>query len=151
MVELADVRPRQVIGFGSAVLLLGWVALSFAVTDMVATLVLLFFLGMLWFAVGSTLVARALETAWEAPMLGGGFSTAAFNVGAALGPLVGGLGIDAGLGYRSPIWGSAVLMGVALLVMGWFRLRDVTPVEAAGRPDGSRRAHMPQRGPDASF
>lgn len=150
--RLADARPRQVIGFGSAVLLLGWVALSFAVTDMVVTLVLLFFLGMLWFAVGSTLVARALETAWEAPMLGGGFSTAAFNVGAAVGPLVGGLGMDAGLGYRSPIWGSAVLMGVAFLVMGWFRLRDVTPVETAGRPDGgSQRGHAPLRGPDASF
>ncbi|MFI1126866.1 hypothetical protein ACH4VS_37905 [Streptomyces hygroscopicus] len=111
-------------------------ALSFAAADTVATLVLLFLLGVLWFAVGSTLVAWALEAAREAPTLGGGFSAAAFNVGAAIGPLVGGLGIDRGLGYRPPVWGSALLMAVAFLVMGVFRMRDVTPVDRPSRPAG---------------
>ncbi|WP_206492828.1 hypothetical protein [Rhodococcus sp. KRD162] len=36
-----------------------------------------------------------------APTLGGSFATAAFNVGAALGPALGGLAIGVGLSYRA--------------------------------------------------
>ncbi|MFI0779303.1 MFS transporter [Streptomyces sp. NPDC021212] len=61
--RLGDARPRQVIGFGAVALFLEWVALSFAAADTVATLVLLFLLGVLWFAVGSTLVAGP----WKRP------------------------------------------------------------------------------------
>lgn len=124
--RLADARPLQVIEIGGAALLLGWITFFFVATNVVATLVLLFIQGTLWFAVGSTLVARVLEVATEAPMLSGGFSTAAFNVGAAIGPLVGGFAIDEGLGYRSPIWCSAFLMTIAFVVMGVFKRRDVS-------------------------
>jgi DHA1 family chloramphenicol resistance protein-like MFS transporter len=73
-------------------------------------------LGLLAFGVGSTLVTRVLYEAVGAPSLGGAFATSALNVGAALGPVLGGAALDGGLGHRSPVWVSALLMGVAGLV-----------------------------------
>ncbi|KOX03790.1 hypothetical protein ADK65_06285 [Streptomyces sp. NRRL B-1140] len=64
------------------------------------------------------LIARALYAAQGAPTLAGGFATAAFNVGAALGPWAGGAVIGAGFGYRAPVWVSAVLVGLAFAVAG---------------------------------
>ncbi|MBB5936722.1 hypothetical protein [Streptomyces zagrosensis] len=55
-----------------------------------------------------------MYAATKAPTLGGSFATAAFNVGAAIGPAIGALVIGAGLGYRSPLWVSALLVALAL-------------------------------------
>jgi DHA1 family chloramphenicol resistance protein-like MFS transporter len=49
-----------------------------------------------------------------APRTAGAFATAAFNVGAAFGPWLGGVAIAAGLGHRSSLWGSAALVALAL-------------------------------------
>lgn len=70
------------------------------------------------FAVGSTLISQVLYAAAAAPTLGGGFATAAFNIGAAIGPELGGLAITEGLGYRSPPWVSALLVALELVVAG---------------------------------
>jgi MFS transporter, DHA1 family, chloramphenicol resistance protein len=97
----------------------------------VAAVVMVFVQGTLSFAVGSTLISQVLYAATGAPTLAGGFATAAFNVGAALGPWLGGVVIGAGLGFRSPLWVSAVLVGLALAVAGcahWASSRN--PVEA---------------------
>jgi MFS transporter, DHA1 family, chloramphenicol resistance protein len=48
-------------------------------------------------------------------LLAGGLVTAALNVGAALGPVLGGVGIDLS-GYRAPLWVSAGMVGTALCV-----------------------------------
>ncbi|WP_307811644.1 hypothetical protein [Streptomyces sp. AV19] len=70
--------------------------------------------GTLAFAVGSTLIARALYAAAGAPTLAGAFATAALNTGAAAGPWLGGAALDAGLGGRSPLWAAALLVALAL-------------------------------------
>ncbi|MGW4799999.1 Cmx/CmrA family chloramphenicol efflux MFS transporter, partial [Nonomuraea sp. NPDC004297] len=59
-------------------------------------------------------ISQVLYAATGAPTLAGAFATAAFNVGATLGPWLGGAAIGAGLGYRSPLWVSAALVGLAL-------------------------------------
>jgi MFS transporter, DHA1 family, chloramphenicol resistance protein len=53
--------------------------------------------------------------ATEAPPLAGGFATTAFNVGAAIDPRLGGAAIGAGLGFRLPLWMSALLVTLALI------------------------------------
>ncbi|MFB9564263.1 hypothetical protein ACPCBX_28255 [Streptomyces tuirus] len=78
----------------------------------------LFAQGALSFGVGSTLIARALYAAQDAPTLAGSFATAAFNVGAAVGPWAGGTVIGAGFGYRAPVWVSAGLVALAFAVAG---------------------------------
>ncbi|BCL13730.1 Cmx/CmrA family chloramphenicol efflux MFS transporter [Micromonospora sagamiensis] len=116
--RLSDSQPMRLLVPGGLALLAGW--LLFAVTAEHASVVflLVFVQGTLSFAVGSTLVARALYAAVDAPSLGGSFATAALNVGAAVGPLLGGAAIGAGLGYRSPLWVSALLVAWAFLAAG---------------------------------
>ncbi|RNG38851.1 Cmx/CmrA family chloramphenicol efflux MFS transporter [Streptomyces botrytidirepellens] len=114
----SDARPMLVLVPGGAALLVGWLLLSVGADRPGVAVVLVLVQGMLSFGVGSTLITRALYAAAEAPALGGAFATAALNVGAAVGPALGGLTLGAGLGYRSPVWVSALLVALAFAVAG---------------------------------
>ncbi|MET7799854.1 Cmx/CmrA family chloramphenicol efflux MFS transporter [Streptomyces decoyicus] len=116
--RLADTRPVPLLVAGGAALLLGWTVLALTAGNPVAALVLVFVQGALSFAVGSTLVSQVLYAATGAPTLGGGFATAALNVGAAIGPWCGGAALTAGFGLRSPLWVSALLTALALVLAG---------------------------------
>lgn len=122
--RLADRRPGAVLGVGGIALCLGWGAFALGAGNAVAMLGLVFVQGALAFGVGSTLISQALYVASDAPTLGGGFATAAFNVGAALGPWLGGTVIGGRLGYRSPLWVSAVLVALSVGVAGVAALGD---------------------------
>ncbi|NUT25415.1 MAG: MFS transporter, partial [Streptomyces sp.] len=129
--RFADRWPRAVVIGGGGALCLGWGALALGARVPAVTLGLVFVLGALSFGVGSTLISQALYAAPGAPTLAGGFATAALNVGAALGPWLGGTAIGLGGGglgggglgggglgggYRSPLWVSAVLVALSLVV-----------------------------------
>ncbi|MCD2104313.1 MFS transporter [Rhodococcus erythropolis] len=114
--RLADTRPFQLLAVGSAALLTGWIVFALTASHPAVTLVMLFVQGALSFAVGSTLISQVLYAADGAPTLGGSFATAAFNVGAALGPALGGLAIGMGLSYRAPLWTSAALVTLAIVI-----------------------------------
>jgi DHA1 family chloramphenicol resistance protein-like MFS transporter len=116
--RMADVRPVPLLVIGGVALLIGWVVFAVTAGNPVVTTLLVFVQGTLSFAVGSTLISQVLYSTTEAPTLGGGFATAAFNVGAAIGPWFGGIAISAGLGYRSPLWVSALLVALALATAG---------------------------------
>ncbi|MFF1326636.1 Cmx/CmrA family chloramphenicol efflux MFS transporter [Streptomyces chartreusis] len=116
--RLADRRPGAVLMGGGGALCLGWAVFALGAGAPSVALGLVLVQGALSFGVGATLISQALRTASDAPTLSGGFATAAFNVGAALGPWLGGTAIGAGLGYRSPAWVSAALVAVALLTAG---------------------------------
>ncbi|MFE3771862.1 Cmx/CmrA family chloramphenicol efflux MFS transporter [Streptomyces sp. NPDC059122] len=116
--RLADRRPRPLLAIGGVALLVGWAVFALSAGAAVAAVPLVFVQGTLSFAVGSTLIAQVLYAAAEAPTLGGGFATAALNVGAAVGPWWGGIALAAGFGYRAPLWVSALLVAVALAVGG---------------------------------
>ncbi|MDV9196176.1 Cmx/CmrA family chloramphenicol efflux MFS transporter, partial [Streptomyces sp. Wh19] len=94
-----------------------------------ATVALVLVQGMLAFGTGTALISWVFRLAADAPTLSGSFATAAFNVGGALGPWLGGLAIGAGLGFRSPLWVSALLMVLALGTAGAsLRMRRVATV-----------------------
>ncbi|MFD4633132.1 Cmx/CmrA family chloramphenicol efflux MFS transporter [Streptomyces sp. NPDC058284] len=113
--RIADVRPVPLLVYGSLALLTGWLLLAATAARPVAVIALVLVQGALSFGVGSTLISQALYAAADAPHLAGGLATAAFNVGGAAGPYLGGLAISAGLGYRSPLWLSALLVAAALV------------------------------------
>ncbi|MEU0739412.1 Cmx/CmrA family chloramphenicol efflux MFS transporter [Streptomyces sp. NPDC006134] len=112
--RFADRRPGPVLAVGGAALCAGWGVLALGAGEPGPALGLVLVQGALSFGVGSTLIAQALYAAPGAPTLAGGFATAAFNVGAALGPWLGGTAIGAGFGYRSAVWVSAGLVAAAL-------------------------------------
>jgi len=114
--RLSDRRPAIVIGVGGPILLLGWIALAALAAQPVALLSLVFMQGALAFAVGSTLIARVLYEAVDAPTMGGSYATAALNIGAAGGPLVAAATLGANAGALGPVWVSANLVAVALLI-----------------------------------
>ncbi|MEU9124828.1 Cmx/CmrA family chloramphenicol efflux MFS transporter [Streptomyces sp. NPDC048506] len=116
--RLADTRPVPLLTAGGTVLCLGWSVLALTAGCPAVAVVLVLVQGALSFAVGSTLVSQALYAATGAPTLAGGFATAALNVGAALGPWLGGSVLAAGVGYRAPVWVSALLVALALLIGG---------------------------------
>ncbi|MER5632064.1 Cmx/CmrA family chloramphenicol efflux MFS transporter [Streptomyces nitrosporeus] len=114
--RLADARPAAVIGTGMAALTAGWAALALTAAHPAAVLALVLLLGALAFGTGTALITRVFHLAPEAGALGGSFATAAFNVGAAVGPWLGGLALGAEAGYRAPVWVSTALMGAALVL-----------------------------------
>ncbi|MER5550799.1 Cmx/CmrA family chloramphenicol efflux MFS transporter [Streptomyces sp. NPDC002793] len=116
--RLADARPGALIGIGMSALAAGWAALALTAAHPVAALVLVLLQGALAFGTGTTLITRVFHLAPDAPTMAGSFATAAFNVGAAAGPWLGGLALGAGLGFRSPVWVSALLMCLALAGAG---------------------------------
>jgi len=123
--RLADQRPQLVIGIGGPALLLGWIATALLAHAPAALLALAFVQGALSFAVGATLIARVLHEAAAAPTMGGSYATAALNVGAAGGPAL--AGVTLGAGDVGPVWLSACLVALALLVAVALR-RAGTPV-----------------------
>ena len=86
--RFADTSPRPVVAFGGPLTLAGWVSLDVLGREPIVLLALVFVLGVLSFAVGSTLIARVLHHATGAPTMAGSYATTAFNVGAAIGPIL---------------------------------------------------------------
>lgn len=68
------------------------------------------------FMVGSTVIALAMRQAVAAPTVGGSYPTAALNVGAMLGPVLGGLAIETSFGPRGPLLISTIIAATALVV-----------------------------------
>ncbi|MGW2085036.1 Cmx/CmrA family chloramphenicol efflux MFS transporter [Streptomyces sp. NPDC001880] len=116
--RLVDTRPVAFTATGLVALATGWAGLALTAGSPSATVVLVLVQGMLAFGTGTALISWVFRLAADAPTLSGSFATAAFNVGAALGPWLGGLAIGAGFGFRSPLWVSALLMVLALGAAG---------------------------------
>ncbi|GAA0400087.1 Cmx/CmrA family chloramphenicol efflux MFS transporter [Streptomyces luteireticuli] len=126
--RVADTRPLPLLVGGGAALCAGWALFALTAGDRAAALVLVPLQGTLAFAVGSTLITRALYAAAGAPALAGAFATAALNTGAAAGPWAGGAALDAGLGERAPLWTAAVLVALALATAALTPSRVRAPV-----------------------
>ncbi|MFI2291878.1 Cmx/CmrA family chloramphenicol efflux MFS transporter [Streptomyces niveus] len=131
--RVADARRSTFVAAGMVSLVVGWAALALSAVSPVAVVALVLIQGMLAFGTGSAMISQVFQLAPGAPTLAGSFATAAFNVGAAAGPWLGGLTIDAGFGFRSPVWVSAALMVLALATAGVSRL-----VAGIAQPDSQK-------------
>jgi DHA1 family chloramphenicol resistance protein-like MFS transporter len=87
----------------------------------VVLFVLVLLNGALSFAVGSTLIATSMRAAGDAPTLSGSFATASLNVGAAAGPILGGLAYGTTAVATGPLVVSVLLVCAAALVALVFR------------------------------
>jgi DHA1 family chloramphenicol resistance protein-like MFS transporter len=113
--RLGDRHWRTTIAVTGPSLAAGWIVLAVTVFDPVALWLLALIQGALSFALGTTLVTRIIAEAGDAPTMGGAFATTALNIGAVVGPVVGGVALDQ-LGVRGPILVSAVLVCVCVVL-----------------------------------
>ncbi|WP_327344757.1 MFS transporter [Streptomyces europaeiscabiei] len=89
---------------------------SFTAHDKIAAAVTVVLIGALGFATVPPLQKRVLDHAHGAPTLASAVNIGAFNLGNALSAWLGGLVIDAGLGYTAPSWVGAALAVSALVL-----------------------------------
>ncbi|MFF2351010.1 Cmx/CmrA family chloramphenicol efflux MFS transporter [Kitasatospora sp. NPDC058115] len=142
--RLSDRRPGSVLAAGGALLLIGWPAMAVLAHRPAALLALVFALGALSFAVGSTLITRVLYEAAAAPTLAGAGATAALNVGAAAGPLGGAGALGTAAGDLGPFWLSGLLVLCALLLAA--PLHPVLRGEGRDRSEKLGRSEQRRRG-----
>ncbi|MEU9739242.1 MFS transporter [Micromonospora chersina] len=130
----ADVSLSRTLVTVLAVLTVVLVGFALTAASPVLTVVSLLLMGAFGFATVPPLQMRIMKYARRAPTLASGANIAAFNVGNALGAWLGGLTIDAGLGFTAPIWAGAglTLVGLAVLLLAERQARR-TPVDAAAR------------------
>lgn len=114
--RFGDGHARAILRFGGVALLAGWCAFAVLAANPAALLMLAFVQGALSFAVGSTLIAASIRVATGAPTMSGSYATASLNVGAAVGPVLGGAAYASALGAVGPLLVSAGLVAVAGVV-----------------------------------
>ncbi|GAB2805166.1 hypothetical protein GCM10027073_42110 [Streptomyces chlorus] len=119
--RLSDRRPGLVVAAGGPLLLTGWPALALLAHEPAALLALVFLQGALSFALGSTLITRVLYEAADAPTMAGLYATSALNTGATTGPLLAATTFTTPAGPQGPLWTSALLVLVAVLMALRFR------------------------------
>lgn len=144
--RIADARPGAVVAVGMVALAAGWAALALTAGNPVAALSLVLLQGALAFGTGTALITRVFRHAPDAPTLAGSFATAAFNVGAALGPWLGGLALGAGFGFRAPVWVSALLMCLALAGAGALSRERSRPLPRALHDSSRDLLHRAEEG-----
>ncbi|MFF4889096.1 MFS transporter [Micromonospora chersina] len=130
----ADVSLSRTLVTVLAVLTVVLVGFALTAGSPALTVGSLLLMGAFGFATVPPLQMRIMRYARRAPTLASGANIAAFNVGNALGAWLGGLTIDAGLGFTAPIWAGAglTLLGLAVLLLAERHARR-TPVDAAAR------------------
>lgn len=120
--RLADLHAARLLTLGGGALLCGWVVFAGLSDHPAAVFALAFTQGGLSFAVGSTLIAMAMRAAADAPTMSGSYATASLNIGAAVGPLLGGLAYAGTSGATGPLLVSAALvLGAGLLHLVTYR------------------------------
>ncbi|PRX96354.1 Cmx/CmrA family chloramphenicol efflux MFS transporter [Allonocardiopsis opalescens] len=147
--RIADRRPFGTLYTGVIGLIAASVALGLAAGSPLLAVPLVLLLGGFGFGLNPALNVRVFTLAGQAPTLANAVHVSAFNAGITLGPLLGGLAIDAGAGFTSPTWigaglGVLALGAVALAARGAPRTAAVPAVPAAERP-----APVPQAEPPA--
>ncbi|WP_259140288.1 Cmx/CmrA family chloramphenicol efflux MFS transporter [Tsukamurella ocularis] len=114
--RLADRRPGSVLVGGAAALAVASVTLAVALPHPAAAAVAAALLGAAGFVTNPALNSRVFALAPGAPTLAPAFTVAAFNVGIAVGPWLGGTLLDLGASYRALPLAGAVLAVVAAVL-----------------------------------
>lgn len=112
--RFGDRHADRIIRVGGALLVLGWAGFAALSSLPVGLFAFSFAQGALSFAVGSSLIAISIRAADGAPTMSGSYATASLNVGAMVGPIVGGLAYATSLGTAGPLVVSAGLVLTAL-------------------------------------
>jgi DHA1 family chloramphenicol resistance protein-like MFS transporter len=143
--KVAETYPIRTLALGTGVLVAASALLAVLASNTVATVVLVFVLGMAGYVTNPILQSRVFVVAPGAPTLVGATNTSAFNVGNTLAPALGGMAISAGFGFASVAWVGAALAAVGLLGALW-----AGHLQYRGRPAGGRLVAVGEPRPELS-
>ena len=116
--KLADWKLNRALSIEMFLLTLVLLIFSLTAHNKVFTVIAVFLMGVFGFAQSAALQMRVMHYAHEAPAIASGANITSFNLGNALGAWLGGWLISQNLGYASPLWGGAIITGIALLFFG---------------------------------
>jgi predicted MFS family arabinose efflux permease len=136
--RLADRYPMAVLTVGLGALVLLLVSFALGARHPAAVLVAVAGIGVVGLPLNSATIVRRMRVVANTPMINT-VGASVVNVGIAVGPMLGGLAISAGLGLTAPLWIGAVLAGLGLLSMLPY-LRRAAAV-AVGQVDPAAAAH----------
>ncbi|CDG22594.1 MFS transporter, arabinose efflux permease [Xenorhabdus poinarii G6] len=104
---------------GTILLMLTLVMAAFALSaqSQIMTVILLLLMGTVGLATAPGLQLRMMKYASDAPTVASGTNIAAFNIGNALGAYLGGMALEKGYGFVSPLWVGVALSLIALAVV----------------------------------
>ncbi|MFQ6572093.1 MFS transporter [Pseudomonas sp. UM16] len=112
----ADKYTFPVMAWGLSLLTITLVAFALFAHIPVVSVAMLLVVGLVGVTMNPAMVARVMKAAQPGPLVNT-VHTSVINVGLGMGTWLGGLGIGAGFGLRSPLWG-----GVLLAVLGLISL-----------------------------
>jgi predicted MFS family arabinose efflux permease len=131
--RLADRYPMAVLTVGLGALVLLLVSFALGARHPAAVLVAVAGIGVVGLPLNSATIVRRMRVVANTPMINT-VGASVVNVGIAVGPMLGGLAISAGLGLTAPLWIGAVLAGLGLLSMLPY-LRRAAAAVAVGQVD----------------
>ena len=116
--KLADWKLNRALSIEMFLLTLVLTVFSLTSHNKACAVIAVFLMGVFGFAQSAALQMRVMHYAHEAPAIASGANITSFNLGNALGAWLGGWLISLNLGYASPLWGGAIITGIALLFFG---------------------------------
>lgn len=131
--RLADRYPMAVLAVGLSTLVVLLAAFALGATQPAVVLVAVTGLGVVGLPLNSATIARRMRVAANTPMINT-VGASVVNVGIAVGPLLGGLALSAGLGLTAPLWIAAALAASGLLSMAPYLRRRSAPAPARVQP-----------------
>ena len=137
--RLGTHRPYRVLFTSAAATFLVLVGLALLSHSVVATVVLVFLLGLFGMSTNPILIGKAVGYADQAPTLASALSTSAFNVGTAVGSWIAGFALSSALGATGPVVVGAAIAALYFLPLSVLLIKDrreESPRDANGRPGG---------------
>ena len=113
------------------ILIVALVVMGFTVSTVAGLLVGVFFVGATSAALSPIIQTRLMDVARDSQSIAAALNHSALNIGNALGALLGGIAIGAGLGYVAPIW-----IGLGLSVAGLLLAVATFAIDRARRTRG---------------
>jgi DHA1 family inner membrane transport protein len=114
--RFTDRYPKKTLCFGLVGLVLTMALFALLAPYKIGVVIALAAFGIAAFSINPALQSQVITEADEAPTLATTTNTSAFNVGNTIGPWLGGVTIDAGLGFASAVWVGVILTAIALVV-----------------------------------
>lgn len=137
-------RPYTVLFTSAGMTFLVLASLAVFSHSPVATVILVFLLGLFGMSTNPVLIGMAVRYAGRAPTLASALSTSSFNLGTAVGSWIAGFALQSALGATGPVVVGAVVAALYFVPLGLLLARERAGAREQASPVGAEPEH-PER------